>query len=154
LTAGGWCPAGRAAEDGAIPPRYPLRKTASADPAERTRLNVRDSDATLIVTAVHVDSPGTIATAAHASRLGRPCLILLDGPPDASSAAACALHPPTCDIGPLVPELAAVRRLSEWLAHHGVVTLNVAGPRASEWPEGYERTTALLRRLAQADSPA
>ena len=45
---GGWCPAGRAAEDGRIPDRYPLRETAEAAPIARTRANVHDSDATLI----------------------------------------------------------------------------------------------------------
>src|SRR5690606_18077806 len=45
----GWCPAGRGAEDGAIPTRYPLRETPSPDPAQRTLWNVRDSDATLVL---------------------------------------------------------------------------------------------------------
>ena len=45
---GGWCPAGRRAEDGVIPDRYPLTETVEADYAARTRNNVRDSDATLI----------------------------------------------------------------------------------------------------------
>ena len=47
---GGWVPLGRQAEDGKIPDRYPnLRETDSPLPAVRTELNVRDSDATLIV---------------------------------------------------------------------------------------------------------
>ncbi len=50
LTVGGWVPHGRLAEDGRIPARYPgLVETDSPDGAERTRWNVRDSDATLIV---------------------------------------------------------------------------------------------------------
>ena len=49
LDAGGWCPAHRWAEDGPVPARYPLRETPSADPAQRTRWNVRDSDATLVL---------------------------------------------------------------------------------------------------------
>src|SRR5262245_14533482 len=52
---GGWCPKGGWAEDMPSPPgilaRYPaLREASSADPSERTRLNVQDSDATLLVT--------------------------------------------------------------------------------------------------------
>ena len=49
MRCGGWCPAGRWAEDGPIDPRYPLRETPSGDPAQRTEWNVRDSDATLIL---------------------------------------------------------------------------------------------------------
>src|SRR5262245_28634364 len=42
---GGWVPKGRVAEDGTIPERYvALQEATSADPAVRTRLNVRDSD--------------------------------------------------------------------------------------------------------------
>ena len=49
LPIGGWVPKGRLAEDGEIPARYAgLREAESAEPAVRTALNVRDSDATLI----------------------------------------------------------------------------------------------------------
>jgi hypothetical protein len=43
MVAGGWCPAGRWAEDAPIPADYPLRETPSAHPAQRTEWNVRDS---------------------------------------------------------------------------------------------------------------
>src|SRR5207248_4333802 len=46
---GGWCPAGRLAEDGTIPKRYPVRELANAGYAERTARNVADSDGTLII---------------------------------------------------------------------------------------------------------
>jgi hypothetical protein len=46
---GGWCPKGQKAEDGPIPHRYPLQETVSADYSQRTKLNVRDSDGTLIL---------------------------------------------------------------------------------------------------------
>ncbi len=54
---GGWCPPGRKAEDGRIPDDLPLRetpvecsKTAIDIPSSlRTEWNVRDSDATLII---------------------------------------------------------------------------------------------------------
>jgi hypothetical protein len=50
LQVGGWVPKGRLAEDGPIPERYSgLVETQSSDPAVRTSLNLRDSDATLIV---------------------------------------------------------------------------------------------------------
>jgi hypothetical protein len=71
MAAGGWCPAGRWAEDGPIPPAYPLRETPSADPAQRTEWNVRDSHGILLL-ATRAASPGTGLTADTARRLGRP----------------------------------------------------------------------------------
>src|SRR5210317_1948565 len=47
---GGWCPEGRLADDGPIPARYPLQELPGGGYRARTRRNVRDSDATLIVT--------------------------------------------------------------------------------------------------------
>ena len=37
---GGWCPKGRKAEDGPLPPRYRLMETPSADYLVRTERNV------------------------------------------------------------------------------------------------------------------
>jgi hypothetical protein len=129
--AGGWCPHGRIAEDGRIADRYPLRETESSDPAERTRLNVRDADATLVVTPARPRG-GTALAAAMATQLGRP--LLLVNPWDPSS----------------------VENVARWIGEHGVQTLNVAGPRASEWPEGYDVAlgvvSALLRRLAEPEA--
>jgi hypothetical protein len=48
LQHGGWCPAGRRAEDGVIPDCYELSETNSSDYYERTVDNVLDSDATII----------------------------------------------------------------------------------------------------------
>lgn len=119
---GGWCPRGGAAEDlpdGGLLERYPaLRETRSAVPAERTRLNVRDSDATLVVRARGVVSPGTDLTVATARELGRPCLVT-DG-----------------------SDVEAVRA---WLVGLGDdVVLNVAGPRESGQPGAYDVARALL----------
>ncbi|HST61858.1 MAG TPA: putative molybdenum carrier protein [Longimicrobium sp.] len=109
LPCGGWCPAGRWAEDGPIHPRYPLRETPSADPAERTAWNVRDSDGTVLL-ATAAESLGTERTRATARRLGRPVYRWrLDAPPDAG-------------------------HFHRWLREHGIRTLNVAGPRESESP--------------------
>src|SRR5689334_22568523 len=47
---GGWCPKGRKAEDGQVPACYSLAEARSADYRVRTKLNVRDSDATVIFT--------------------------------------------------------------------------------------------------------
>jgi hypothetical protein len=118
---GGWCPAGRLAEDGAIPDRYPLRETESASYPERTARNVRDSDATLILYRKKMRG-GTALTARLARHNGRPCLAI--------------------EIGSADPE--AVRG---WLAAEDVRVLNVAGPRESEAPGIHEEAAALLRRV-------
>jgi len=79
----GWCPKGGWAEDLAEPPgllaRYPhLRETPGADPAERTRRNVRDCDRLLVLTdsSGATASKGTELAREHALTLGRPCLVL------------------------------------------------------------------------------
>lgn len=46
---GGWCPAGRMAEDGIIPNRYPVIELANAGYAARTTRNVTDADGTLVI---------------------------------------------------------------------------------------------------------
>ncbi|PVG81825.1 molybdenum cofactor carrier [Nocardioides gansuensis] len=126
LEYGGWVPRGGWAEDLPTPPGvmalFPaLREAPSADPAERTRLNVRDSDATLVLRGEGVASPGTDLTVAVAQELGRPCLVT---PGDAAEVAA-------------------------WLADvhrelgRGLV-LNVAGPRESTQPGIHQAARDLL----------
>jgi hypothetical protein len=117
LTIGGWCPAGGWAEDLTEPPGiralFPeLRETPSKDPEQRTEWNVRDSDATLVLTRAGVRSAGTEAAVAIARRLDRPHLVV--------------------DVG--VPAI-----VDGWLRQLGRgLVLNVAGPRESEAP-GIER---------------
>ncbi|MEW6338631.1 MAG: putative molybdenum carrier protein [Acidobacteriota bacterium] len=122
MECGGWCPRGRRAEDGRIPDRFPLRETATPRYPERTRLNVRDSDATLILTRGGIRG-GTALTAREARRQGRALLVVdLDGKPDAG-------------------------RIRVWLVAGGVRVLNVAGPRESERPGTAERAAGLLRSV-------
>ena len=123
LRIGGWVPKGRAAEDGRIPERYlGLVETDSADPAVRTALNVRDSDASLIVSHGAL-AGGSRLTLDEATRAGKPHLHL--------------------DLDELsLP--AASARLVDWLADVRPRVLNVAGPRASEDPRIAADTAALL----------
>lgn len=122
---GGWCPAGGWAEDYPKPPGllafYPkLVATAEPEPAVRTRLNVRDSDATLIVWDGRTASPGTQLTMNIAQELGRPLLV--------TSANAAETQ--------------------AWLDGFSTpVVLNVAGPRESNGPGTYARTVELLRAV-------
>jgi len=72
----GWVPRGRWAEDGQVPARYiGLVETDSDDVAVRTEWNVRDSDATLILTFGPMTG-GTELTWLLAMKCGRPSLVL------------------------------------------------------------------------------
>lgn len=125
LPCGGWCPAGRRAEDGRIPARYPLTETEAPAYAVRTEANVRDSDGTLVLS-VGPPTGGTALTCRLARRLQQPLLALdLEDQPS--------------------PE--AVRA---WIAAEGIETLNVAGPRASTTPGVGERAAAFLRAVLGA----
>jgi len=120
---GGWCPRGRMAEDGAIDDRYPLTETSRRDYAQRTRFNVRDSDATLIV-ARRPLTGGTALTERLALACGKPCLVV---------------HPDD------VPDVIAVCR--NWMERHGVQILNVAGPRHSTASSAYSDTRRIMDAL-------
>jgi len=127
LPIGGWCPSGRAAEDGPIPPHYTLEETPSSDPAERTEWNVRDSDGTLVLL-VGEASGGTALTIRLAHEMLRPLRI---SRLDAGEADA--------------PEIAG------WIRDERIATLNVAGPRERESPGiGARSRTFLLETLRLA----
>ncbi|WP_074743785.1 YpsA SLOG family protein [Nitrosospira multiformis] len=59
---GGWCPGGRRAEDGIIPERYSLQETPVRQYQQRTRWNVCDSDATLIISLSMELTGGSLTT--------------------------------------------------------------------------------------------
>lgn len=126
IATGGFVPGGRMAEDGPIPGKYPgLIETESADPAERTRLNVINSDATLLFS----DGPpfgGSRLTAELAEEHKKPLLHI--------------------DMA-LVPGEAGIEMAAEWLRSNGVRILNIAGPRASEDPLIYDAVREFLGGL-------
>src|SRR5437899_3195627 len=72
---GGWCPAGRLAEDGTIPKRYPVMELANAGYAERTARNVADSDGTLVISN-GVPLGGTGETVDRCIEMQKPHLII------------------------------------------------------------------------------
>ena len=143
LAIGGWIPRGRLAEDGQVPAQYhELREAESSDYALRTHLNVRDTDATLILRWGPATG-GTLETLEHARRLGRP----------------------TCEVDlQTAASEAGAREVSLWLANlPRLRRLNVAGPRASQAPAAYALARQLLRaalgvvaeeRSAQPQPPA
>ena len=129
LDFGGWCPRGGLAEDHPRPPgvrlKYPqLKETPCADPNQRTRWNVRDSDATLVLVAPDIGvSEGSAFTLACAAGLGKPHLVIDLRAGD------------------------AIRAAREWLGRIAPQTLNVAGPRESEAPGVYRAAKRFLEDL-------
>ena len=127
-------PRGRLAEDGQVPARYRLTEAESPEYTARTRLNVQDTDATLVLR-MGSAAGGTLETMETARDLGRPML----------------------DIDLEITDLpVAVRKVVQWL--EGLFTtrsslrLNVAGPRASQAPTSYARSKEVLE-LAFAQEP-
>jgi hypothetical protein len=122
LPCGGWTPADRMAEDGVIPERYPLTPLPRGGYRERTRRNVVDSDGTAII---YVDElkGGTWLTREFC-RSEMKAHILLDAR--------------------RVSVEAAVLAMLNFVDDHRIDVLNVAGPRASGWKQGYEYAFGVL----------
>jgi hypothetical protein len=99
-----------------------VTETESSAYDERTKLNVADSDGTLVIARGSL-SGGTALTRDHARALGKPVLLI--------------------DISEVSIE-DAVRTIQEWIARSKITTLNVAGPRASEDPSIYADVHAVL----------
>jgi len=129
IPCGGWCPKGRRAEDGVLPPRYPLAETETGDYRQRTRRNVQAADGTLILTR-GTPGGGSALTRSLAGKLGKPCLVV---------------------------DLAQDRNLRPvrvWIKTHGIGVLNVAGPRESGQSGIYDEARRFLARMLGAQSPA
>lgn len=121
---GGWCPAGRRAEDGMIPECYPLLELDSPVYAVRTEQNVVDSDATLVLNLGELVD-GTALTVQLARKHRKPFLVVqLDENADPVAAAA-------------------------WLRELEVKIVNIAGPRESKCPGIHESALEFVRRLLQ-----
>ena len=124
---GGWCPKGRIALDGLLGPQYRLTETPSADYSQRTRWNIRDSDATVVFTMKAKPGTGSKLTIRQAEKLGKPCLHI-------------ALKERSNYLDPAL-------ELQRFVAEHQVKVLNMAGSRASESEAGiYEAVSQVLRR--------
>jgi len=118
LDCGGWCPAGRRAEDGPIPVLYPLLETETADYAGRTRRNVAEADATLVLCHGSLNG-GTLMTVEVACTRAKSCLVI---------------------------DLRRPWQVQRWQEACAIRTLNVAGPRESSAPGIYALASDFLRR--------
>jgi predicted Rossmann fold nucleotide-binding protein DprA/Smf involved in DNA uptake len=122
---GGYCPKGRLAEDGPIPTSYALVETKTDKYPERTKLNVEQSNATLVVVGESKLTRGSKLTVTHAEKKQKPVLVVFAA-------------------GAEQPTEAQVAEVRSWLEKHDPMVLNVAGSRASTSPNIYAFTRALL----------
>jgi hypothetical protein len=128
LPHGGWCPKGRKAEDGIIPSKYELVETDSTEYAIRTEWNIRDSDATIIITVKNREAiqDGTRFTVEKVLELEKPYFIIyVDIPLDAE-------------------------KISQWLYDHKIDTLNFAGPRESSVNGIYQQSCSIIKEILLA----
>ncbi len=117
----GWCPKGRRSEDGVIPAEYPLIETSTELYQQRTRLNVKHSDATLVITD-GAKSRGTSLTVKLAGSCNKPCLVINSN------------------------DDSELKKLRKWLKRHKPQILNVAGPRGSETGMIYQMAIEILNK--------
>ncbi len=124
---GGWCTAGRKAEDGEIPLHYPLTEIWSTSYDDRTRKNIREADATLIIYHKHLQG-GTLLTHNFAKEIDQPLFLFKAEP--------FFIEEP---LGQLI----------HFLEINQVKTLNVAGPRASQWADAYKLSFLISSKLIE-----
>lgn len=125
----GWAPKDWRAEDGEIPVEYraSMRTALTRDYLTRTRMNVKDSDGTLIVSLSGSLTGGSLATWRLCKGLGRHCLHLV-----------------------LRDQHAARGILLDWIGRHRIRVLNVAGPRESKEPGIQDTARRVLASVLRA----
>ena len=109
---GGYCPKGRLAEDGIIPPAYPLVELSSNNYLARTIKNIKVSDGTVIIYFDYLEG-GTQKTLWHCLQLSKPYKLI-----DASQ----------------VSTKVASKLILAFCDRFEIKILNVAGPRISKFP--------------------
>jgi hypothetical protein len=116
IECGGSCPAGRLDEFGTIPDQYPVQELEAGGFSDRTLQNVKDSHGTVIIYPGRLVD-GTEQTVRFCVELQRPHKLI-----DASKVSAQD----------------AAELIAAFVRKPKVDILNVAGPRQSEWPQGYD----------------
>ncbi|CAG8754007.1 44936_t:CDS:1, partial [Gigaspora margarita] len=72
-----WCPLGKIAKDGKIDSKYPIKETLATDYKQRTKWNVFDANATLIIlssSTFNTNLDGTGFTINMTEKHKKPCL--------------------------------------------------------------------------------
>ncbi len=127
FTCAGWCPAGRLAEDGEIDFKYPLQENLTSNYNDRTRLNVRDSDATLIIYNGDLTG-GTLLTHNFAKEKEKPIFLF--------------------KVQPFMID-ESLEQLIHFLTINHIETLNVAGPRKSQWEAAHDTSYIIVSKLIE-----
>lgn len=118
---GGACPKNRRAEDGPISKKYPLEETTSRAYQARTKQNIIDSDATLIITKNKPDG-GTALTIELCKNLNKIFFVL-------------SLNQENKD---------QIKKMLNWIEENKIEILNIAGPRESKEPGIYKESKELI----------
>ena len=127
IECGGWCPAGRLDEFGKIPDYYPVEELLGGGFTERTLQNVKDSDGTVVIYPGELRG-GTEQTVRFCVELTQPHQLI-----DASKLSAED----------------AAKLIADFVHENKIGILNIAGPRQSEWPEGYDYASRALSAFLQ-----
>ena len=151
IKCGGWCPAGRLDEFGTIPDHYPVQELEQGNKegrsldrpdgletavpwekpdifAKRTVANVRDSDGTIIIYRDQLRG-GTEYTVECCKQLKRPQQLMAASKISAEDAA---------------------KLITNFVRENKIGILNVAGPRQSEWPDGYDYASRALSAFVKS----
>jgi hypothetical protein len=131
IDCGGWCPAGRLDEFGRIPDRYPVEELEEGSFAERTLQNVKDSEGTIVI---YLNE-------------------LLGGTDYAVRCCKQLQHQHKLINAANLSSQAAAKLIVDFVHEHKIDILNVAGPRQSEWPEGYEYAFCALEMFLNLIGP-
>lgn len=132
IETGGWAPKGFRTDAGPDPllaSRYGLRGHTSPSYPPRTRLNVLESDGTLIIIR-HNMTPGSRMTKRLCKKHKKPYLIVRCTAAITQSTVAC---------------------VSTWIEEHEIEVLNVAGSRERTSPGIFDFTVRLLENVLRND---
>jgi len=121
---GGYCPKGRKCEAGVIPFKYHLTELESEEYADRTRKNVLESDATIII---HDDIPlkeGSLDTIKFCNQFNKPFLFINTDTKAEDN-----------------------KKFKSWIKENNVKILNIAGNRSNDNPGIKSKTYLALIKL-------
>ena len=130
---GGWCPFGRRAVDKVIPPIYSLKETNTSLYPARTRMNCRDSDATLIFSS-DVNSKGTLLTVRFCIEMMKPYHIVVIDKNNLDKYKGVFLK-------------VKCQKVLKWLSSIKPKILNVAGTRESHCVGIQNKVTGILNLI-------
>jgi len=122
IACGGSCPAGRTADDGPIPEKYPLTETSDYDHLVRTGNNVKDSDGSMLLyrDKLHGGTAYAMQMAKHMSR--EVMAIDLQKSPD--------------------PQVVV-----DWINRHSIHTLHIGGQREKTSPGIYQQAHTYIQKV-------